>query len=524
MARNIAAETGVDLGEKMALSASSATTTASASTASTAGAKAAVAAGGKAASAGLATKIIAGVAAVSVAVGGTVAYQSGKKLPEEPTIAVVSTQAIWNDEVPNGETESADQYVAALENPAQDALACYETFLREGIAQDGFSISHYAILDIDRDGVPELVAADNDGTPETWTSCDLYTYHNNRLRYCGSTSAHYTFFYHVNNRYLLGCHRMGAQYFSPNDFFQTTIYHWNDAGDRNDPAICRNGGEWEYITQEEFEYYNSLTGGFVTESEVITLQENPYRQSTTSDIFLDSSKAWTATKEYDGHNYAATWVFDSDGKYYFLLGEVLSEYYGFYCGSYHVMDDILVLSKWEKDGRRTCAYRWDGDMQLTQITTEGSFFCIEQGETFTLKEDEWNTAETFKGWVIHSVAEDIGTTPILSSEGKYRTCPYYNTETGSVGHVGLDTADGTQFYFSCWIDGVASSAEDFLFEYQEGVTQYTVTGNRNKSAQYELMIEQQNAYVDVTVKRIADEYQVIPEGNYRFYLADHHEK
>lgn len=316
---------------------------------------------------------------------------------------------------------------------------------------------------------------------------------------------------------------MGAQYFSPNDFFQTTIYHWNDAGDRNDPAICRNGGEWEYITQEEFEYYNSLTGGFVTESEIITLQENPYRQPATSAIFLDSSKAWTTTKVVNGRNYAATWVFDSDGKYYLLVGEVLSEYYGFYCGSYHVVDDILVLSMRKEDNRIACAYRWNDDKKLTQLTKEGVFLCIEQGETFSLEEYEWKTVEELKSMTLFYVEEDTDTTTILSNPGKYRTCPYYNAETGSVGHVGLDSSD-TQFYFGCWIDGVSDCAEDFIFEYQEGVTQYTVTGNRNKSAQYELMMDQQNAYVDVTVKRIADEYQVIPEGNYRFYLADHHEK
>lgn len=107
--------------------------------------------------------------------------------------------------------------------------------------------------------------------------------------------------------------------------------------------------------------------------------------------------------------------------------------------------------------------------------------------------------------------------------GQYRTCPYFNRETGYAGSVGVDLSQnetGTLLYFGCWVDGVSPSAEDFLFEYQDGVRQYTVTGNRSKSAQYELTVDKQDAYIDVAVRRIADEYKVIPEGNYRFYLGN----
>lgn len=34
-------------------------------------------------------------------------------------------------------------------------------------------IKYYAFLDIDNNDVNELIAADNAGTPETWTGCEI---------------------------------------------------------------------------------------------------------------------------------------------------------------------------------------------------------------------------------------------------------------------------------------------------------------------------------------------------------------
>ncbi len=103
--------------------------------------------------------------------------------------------------------------------------------------------------------------------------------------------------------------------------------------------------------------------------------------------------------------------------------------------------------------------------------------------------------------------------------GEYKSCAFSNNETGTKGELGLTLerhGDTVTIWFTCWIDGLSSSAEDFCFEYKNGVTRYSVIGNRNRT-EYNLELEFMDDGVVVEIKRIADSYKIIPEGTYKFY-------
>lgn len=246
------------------------TTTAAATTAATGTAVAAqtVAAGVgvKAALSSVVGKVIAGVLAVSVAVGGVAVYSSSNDRNNAPDGADDGTQIVQPTPV----------------DPADEAYALYEDMLRTGSTESGLKIAYYAYLDLDHDDVPELLISDADGTPDSWSACEVYTYRDDSLHCCGTSGVHYDYFYLVNDEYVLGQSRMGHQFISTSEFIATTIYHWDEAKTRNDPAISYNGGDWEYITREEFDSYHTMPAegeigtGFIKAAEIITLQENTF--------------------------------------------------------------------------------------------------------------------------------------------------------------------------------------------------------------------------------------------------------
>lgn len=159
---------------------------------------------------------------------------------------------------------------------SKEAYEVYDELLRKGYTDDSMPIYYYAYLDTDQNGLDELIVADNQGTPDTWTVCELYTYNENGLVFCGSTNSQYDYLYYVNDAYLVGKHRMGNQYISPTATINVVSYLWNEDMTCNDPAISYNGSEWEYISQEVYAYYANSDGGFVETEVAIELQENPY--------------------------------------------------------------------------------------------------------------------------------------------------------------------------------------------------------------------------------------------------------
>lgn len=168
---------------------------------------------------GVAAKIVAGCLALAVAIGGTTAYLRGED-PTEPTEqASVSTE-------PSGTIAPKPSEVTTPQPSLNDlAMEAYDELLRRGYTNNSMTIYYYAYLDIDHDGVNELIVADNKGTPDVWTVCELYTYDENGLAFCGSTNSRYDYLYYVNEKYLVGKHRMGDQYLSTSGFvnFDGTI-------------------------------------------------------------------------------------------------------------------------------------------------------------------------------------------------------------------------------------------------------------------------------------------------------------
>lgn len=163
-----------------------------------------------AAATGVAAKIIAGCLALAVAVGGTALYLRGDD-PAEPTEHTSVAAGTEPSGTPVPETSEITVPQPSLNDLAMEA---YDDFLCRGYTDESMTVYYYAYLDINHDGVNELIAADNKGTPDAWTVCELYTYDENGLVFCGSTNSRYDYLYYVNDAYLVGKHRMGDQYLS----------------------------------------------------------------------------------------------------------------------------------------------------------------------------------------------------------------------------------------------------------------------------------------------------------------------
>lgn len=160
---------------------------------------------------GVAAKIVAGCLALAVAVGGTAVYLRGVD-PTEPT----EQSSVTAGSEPSG-TTTPETTVSQL-SLNDLAMEAYDDLLRRGYTDDSMTIHYFAYLDIDHDGVNELIVADNKGTPDAWTVCELYTYDEHGLAFCGSTNSRYDYLYYVNEAYLVGKHRMGDQYLSTSGF------------------------------------------------------------------------------------------------------------------------------------------------------------------------------------------------------------------------------------------------------------------------------------------------------------------
>ena len=154
---------------------------------------------------GIAAKIVAGCLAIAVAAGGAALYFGGEDstdtTQQTPTISGTGTQSPETSESTTSEPSLNDQ-----------AMEAYDDLLRRGYTDNSLTIYYYAYLDVDQDGIDELIVADNKGTPDSWTSCELYSYDESGIVFCGSNSARYEYFYYVNGTYLMGTYRWGEVY------------------------------------------------------------------------------------------------------------------------------------------------------------------------------------------------------------------------------------------------------------------------------------------------------------------------
>lgn len=90
-----------------------------------------------------------------------------------------------------------------------------------------------------------------------WSTGALYGYEDGLVCY-GTTSTRFDYFYLANDMYLLAKHRMGAQFFSRNEKIITVAYHTESGQNQCSPAVQINDGDWIYLTDEEFSYYNRM--------------------------------------------------------------------------------------------------------------------------------------------------------------------------------------------------------------------------------------------------------------------------
>lgn len=396
VAQQISAKTGVSISASGTAIAAE-TTSATVSSVSTTVASSAGAAGIKAAATSIISKVIAGVVAVSVAVGGSTVYlqsQNKTHLPKD------SESEITKAASSNNMTEPVilDDKTIDDSNVVDLAYIRYEEMLQTGKTPSGMIIRYYTYLDVDQNGIPDLIAADANGTPESWTTCELYTLGDDNVIYCGTTDSNYDYLYHVNNKYIRGNNRMGAQYISIAESIFTTVYHWNDSGDRNDPAISINNGSWEYITQDEFDYYNDETGGFVTTSNRIILQDNNSRQVLGLENVLDFSKTWSHIQNWENNTFCTSYVFEEDGSFYCNVGWFMSDLITAYAGTYTYTNDILTLSYNNDNESFVCDYKLDPEtLILEQLSIKGIGSFQNQGDRFQLYvEDLANTPNKVK--------------------------------------------------------------------------------------------------------------------------------
>lgn len=144
---------------------------------------AAAAVTGKAAG-GLAVKIAAGVLAAGLVAGGAVAAKS----------ALADSAVDVSD--------AAVQTAVSVEEQAAEAYAAYEELLRRGVTDSGLEIKYYTTFDLEKDGIPELLTANNPGTAEWLTDAQFYAYDDDGLRLVGDVGSYYSYFYVVNDTYL----------------------------------------------------------------------------------------------------------------------------------------------------------------------------------------------------------------------------------------------------------------------------------------------------------------------------------
>lgn len=234
-------------GTTAASGAATATATGTGATVAT-GSAATVVAASKAILGTVAGKVIAGVLAASIAVGGVTATQKIDKKHEQ-----------------------------------QEAIEMYEELLARGVSENGLEMRYYAHLDLDHDGIPELLVSNREATQEYMNDGELYSYINGELVLCKAMGCYYDYYYLVNGTYLMSRTRKGVEFYNKDDLI-CTKYDWDVENNDPAPEIFLNG-EWKASTLEEIEFYSIMPGGtadgeetFIKTAEPIGLQKNQFAE------------------------------------------------------------------------------------------------------------------------------------------------------------------------------------------------------------------------------------------------------
>ncbi len=198
-------------------------------------------------------------------------------------------------------------------NAVAEAYKLYEELLSSGKTESGMDITHYAYVDLGSDGMPELLVSDSDIIPETISGCECFTIKDNQVYSFGHSGAYYDYIYLINGgEYIAGRSRMGRQFINVDESMQTTSYKWDKAITRNDPAISHNDGEWEYITKEEFDYYNTMpdnskTEGFIKSAEIIKFKENIFSKQDANEDYFEWNGEYSGGGVKDGQYVIGQW-------------------------------------------------------------------------------------------------------------------------------------------------------------------------------------------------------------------------
>lgn len=359
------------------------------------------------------TEVPAKLLAEGVSACGTVAGSSAVAVTATTTAEVVATTAI----VGSVGTKIAASVVAVamlgggvaytvqqIPTPEEKAVRAYEEFLAEEISPDGLEMNYYTYLDLDSDGVPELLVSDQEGTTQDWSEGEVFCYDGDAVLLCSRTDARYEPFYMVNGNEILGRNRMGNQFIGINGSIVTTSYKWDEGMTRNDPALRRNGGDWEYITQEEFDYYNpSLSQvadgsveSYIKTIEPITLSPNTWVQRPLAQM-LDFSLPWSVEEKFEGdkHTYMTTYVFNQDGTCYCFLGMAFSEITTFYKGTFTEENGEISFDLVSNHGGTVkCTYqilKKAMGVDLIQTSEEGLRAKHSAGHRLSLRENKNDT-------------------------------------------------------------------------------------------------------------------------------------
>ena len=264
-------------------------------------------------------KMIAGIAAAAILVGGgavAIGSLGNNNEDHHPTETLAIAETVPTV-VATAETEVSETQETVTTDPSTepvetdlsaDAYIAYEELMKRGITNQGLQIAYFTYLDLNQDDIPELLVSDGPGTADTMSQGELYAWDGTKLVSCGLAGAYYDSFYLANGRYVRGLSRMGNQFLSPTESIYTTIYYWDESMSRNDPAISYNNKDWEYISAEEFDYYNAMPDGntsdcFVQTAEPIALSANSLMSDgtniVTSHFVIHLPQDWEGKYVYD---------------------------------------------------------------------------------------------------------------------------------------------------------------------------------------------------------------------------------
>ncbi len=250
---------------------------------------------------GIVAKIVAACLAVAVTIGGTAIYLNRQNSTDTKV---------------ESETETNEHAASNLSLDDQ-AMEAYDAILRQGQTDRDLQVYYYTYIDLDHNGVNELIVANNKGTEDAWTNCEIYTYDSTGLKFCTEIAARYSNLYYVNNEYILSTNT-SHYYYSLSHTIEVVSYYWDEEGIRNDPAISFDGGEWQYITYAEYSYYAARYEGFAETREIVVFEENPYNRFDIGITDLEVLQLFYDAKEfYDEHIYGKRFL---DSRYHSASG------------------------------------------------------------------------------------------------------------------------------------------------------------------------------------------------------------